>query len=172
MPHATIEIPGSARRLDRILNLIRTCRYSFHDLSRVEISATPPAMPRFNMPFELGLAVAIAKLRPRKHEWFVFEAVKHRIDKSLSDLGGTDPYIHRGTPHGLLSALTSALSRSRHRPTVIQPANVLEDLKKTATIVKKGLQTDSLFEARAFHKLIIAARVSAGNHIPSLRMSR
>ncbi len=172
IPHATIEIPGSARRLDRILTLISRYRYSFHDLSRVELDAPPLPTPRFNMPFELGLAVATAKMGLRKHEWFVFEAVKHRISRSLSDLGGTDPYIHQGTPHGLLSALTNALSRSRHRPTVIQLAKVLENLKKTATIVKKDLQTDSLFDARPFHELVIAARVSAGNHIASLRRAR
>ena len=37
-PRATLEIPGSSRRLDRILELISACRYSFHDLSRVQLS--------------------------------------------------------------------------------------------------------------------------------------
>ena len=61
IPHATLEISGSQRRLDRIVHLLRRCRYSFHDLSRVELDPTPPATPRFNMPFELGLVVALAK---------------------------------------------------------------------------------------------------------------
>ena len=172
IPHATIEIPGSTRRLDRILSLIRSCRYSFHDLSRVELSQTPPPTPRFNMPFELGLAVAIAKMGRRKHEWFVFESARHRLNKSLSDLAGTDPYIHEGTSRGVLGALVNALSRSRHRPTVRDLEMVFKGLKKTATVIKKDLQTDSLFDARPFHELVIAARVSAGNHIPSLRKSR
>jgi len=30
-PSATLEIPGGARRLDRILILSKGCRYSFHD---------------------------------------------------------------------------------------------------------------------------------------------
>ena len=34
-PRATIEIPGGQNRLDKILDLIRSCRYSIHDLSRV-----------------------------------------------------------------------------------------------------------------------------------------
>ena len=33
-PRATPQIPGGERRLDRILDLIRDCRYSIHDLSR------------------------------------------------------------------------------------------------------------------------------------------
>jgi hypothetical protein len=53
-PRTTIEIPGSVRRLDRILELIASCRYSFHDLSRVELGRSRPRAPRFNMPFELG----------------------------------------------------------------------------------------------------------------------
>src|SRR5712691_1123699 len=90
IPRATLEIPGSRRRLDRIIQLIRQCRYSFHDLSRVEIDPTPPATPRFNMPFELGLAVALEKTRQVRHEWLVFETRSHRVWKSLSDLAGTD----------------------------------------------------------------------------------
>ena len=65
VPRATIEIPGSQRRLDRIIDLIDECRYSFHDLSRVTLDRNPPPTPRFNMPFELGLAVARSVTRPR-----------------------------------------------------------------------------------------------------------
>jgi hypothetical protein len=56
VPRATLEIPGGKRRLDRIFTLIRGCRYSFHDMSRVELDSKRPPTPRFNMPFELGLA--------------------------------------------------------------------------------------------------------------------
>jgi hypothetical protein len=34
--------------------------------------------------------------------WFLFEAVKRRVSKSLSDLDGTDPYIHDEKPKGLI----------------------------------------------------------------------
>src|SRR5450631_1393727 len=60
-PRATLEIPGSVRRLDRIFKLISSCPYSIHDLSRVQLDRRLPATPRFNMPFELGLAVAHEK---------------------------------------------------------------------------------------------------------------
>jgi hypothetical protein len=58
LPRSALEIPGPTRRLDRILELISACRYSFHDLSRVQLSR---GAPRFNMPFEAGLAVASAR---------------------------------------------------------------------------------------------------------------
>jgi len=57
-PQTVLQIPGSHRRLDRLTKLISTCQYSFHDLSRVELDHRRPRIPRFNMPFELGLAVA------------------------------------------------------------------------------------------------------------------
>src|ERR1019366_7591807 len=46
-PRATIEIPGSQRRLNRIIKLIDECSYSFHDLSRVTLDRTTPQTPRF-----------------------------------------------------------------------------------------------------------------------------
>ena len=84
-PRATLQIPGCERRLDRILDLIGSCRYSFHDLSRVELSQKRPATPRFNMPFELGLAVAWERFKEPSHTWCVFESRGRRIGKSLSD---------------------------------------------------------------------------------------
>jgi DNA-binding protein HU-beta len=52
-PRATLEIATGERRLDRIFDLMTSCHYSFHDLSRVQIDHVAPRTPRFNMPFEL-----------------------------------------------------------------------------------------------------------------------
>ena len=111
-PRTTLEIPGSERRLDRIFKLIRECSYSIHDLSRVQLDRKPPATPRFNMPFELGLAVANEKLGG-EHVWFVFEKMDGRLEKSLSDLKGTDIYIHRGKPGGVFAKLGNAFLRPK-----------------------------------------------------------
>jgi hypothetical protein len=43
------------------------------------------------MPFELGLAAGYHTRRAnREHTWFVFETRPWRVQKSLSDLNGTD----------------------------------------------------------------------------------
>jgi hypothetical protein len=102
VPRVTLGLPTGDRRLNRILSLIASCRYSIHDLSRVELDRTAPRTPRFNMPFELGLAVAWAELNPTKHTWFVCETRQHRALKSLSDLNGTDPLIHNGVVDGIM----------------------------------------------------------------------
>jgi hypothetical protein len=114
VPRATLGITGN-RRLDRIASLIESCAFSVHDLSRVQLNRNTPSTPRFNMPFELGLAVAWAQGHPQ-HKWFVFESVKRRLSKSLSDLDGTDPYIHGGTVRGVLREVCNAfVSPGKHR---------------------------------------------------------
>jgi hypothetical protein len=90
IPRATLEIPGSARRLDRILALMESCQYSIHDMSRVQLDRRPSPTPRFNTPFELGLAVGYHTRRAnRENTWFAFETRPWRLQKSLSDLNGT-----------------------------------------------------------------------------------
>ncbi|MGB8258856.1 MAG: hypothetical protein WCE75_00830 [Terracidiphilus sp.] len=111
VPHIASEIPGGARRLDRILALIQRCRYSIHDLSRVEVSVVSDSVPRFNMPLELGMTITWSELYPDLHTWFVWESEPYRIQRSASDLNGTDPCIHHGTVEGVLSELRSAFWR-------------------------------------------------------------
>jgi hypothetical protein len=72
------------------------------------------------MPFELRLTVAWDCLPPDRQVWFVLESVNRRAMKSLSDLAGTDVYIHNGTPGGVFREIGNALVRTKHRPTVQQ----------------------------------------------------
>ena len=167
-PRATIEIPGGKRRLERIIELIRECRYSFHDLSRVQLDRNVPPTPRFNMPFELGLAVDWSLRTGSGHEWFVFESRPHRLSKSLSDLNGTDPYIHEGTVHGVLRGLMNALTRVTHRPELSDMDAIYRDLRKAAREIRSE-RGGSLFEARAFEDLAVLARELAADQISSLR---
>jgi hypothetical protein len=153
-PRATIELPGGQRRLDRILELVQGCRYSFHDLSRVQLDRRPPATPRFNMPFELGLTVAL-HVQQRDHDWFVFESRPARLSKSLSDLNGTDPYIHGGTAQGVFRELTNALVSSHHQPTVAEMDRIYRKLLIAAPRIMKDAGTDSLLGARVFRDLAL-----------------
>jgi hypothetical protein len=47
-------------RLSKIEQLIEKCRYGIHDLSRTELNMN--SLPRFNMPFELGIFLALRNL--------------------------------------------------------------------------------------------------------------
>lgn len=156
-PRATVEIPGSQRRLERILHLISECSYSFHDLSRVTLDRNPPAAPRFNMPFELGLAVATSLAPPTSHQWYLFESKPYRLTKSPSDLNGTDPYIHDNRPEGVLRELTNALVRERNSPSLEDLKVLYAKVRKEASKLKRDSDGASLFEARPFHDLVVLA---------------
>jgi hypothetical protein len=121
------------------------------------------------MPFELGLAAARANNLHGGHRWYVFEAKRFRILKSLSDINGTEAYIHGGGPIGVLRELTNALSRSRHRPTVRELKAVYRDVKQAAVLLKQELAAKTLFDTRPFQDLVLAASISAKRRIASLR---
>jgi hypothetical protein len=155
LPRATLGIAGH-RRLDRIASLIESCPYSIHDLSRVQLDRNPPCTtPRFNMPFELGLAVSWARSHPR-HKWFVFESKNRRLAKSMSDLDGTDPYIHDGTVRGVMREVCNAFVRP-NQPTVPQMLKMYRDLRRSVPEILRNAGTVSLFTARAFSDLCLAA---------------
>lgn len=156
-PKATLGIPGGATRLDRIFELIRTCRYSIHDLSRVQLDRTPPCTPRFNMPFELGLAIGWAKLNPQRHTWFVYETKNHRVQKSISDLNGTDCNIHLGTPEGVMRELCNSFIRQKHKPSVRKMMRTYGSLNRSVPELKKHSGAQTIFEARMFRDLLVLA---------------
>jgi hypothetical protein len=162
VPRATLEIPGGARRLDRILQLIQSCTYAIHDLSRVELDAHKPRTPRFNMPFELGLSVAHEKSsKKRKHEWFVCESMIFRLAKSLSDLNGTDPNIHGGTVGGVFTELRNMFVRSDRQPSVQQMWVIYREMSKSLPIILRRAGSSSLYSARIFKDLCVLASASS-----------
>lgn len=86
---------GSTQRLDNILQLIGYCRYGIHDLSRVQLDMQN--LPRFNMPFELGLDWGCSRFgdaTQKRKRMLLLESEQHRHKKTTSDLGGVDARIH------------------------------------------------------------------------------
>jgi len=164
-PRATAEVTTSNRRLEKIIGLITECRYSFHDLSRVELDHVSPRTPRFNMPFELGLVVSHGEHVNRRHEWFVFESKPHRLKKSLSDLDGTDPYLHDGKARGVLRALSSAMFRKKKAPTLAELEQIYRDLRKAARAIREQMEGGSLFDAKPFGDLVSTATELAKERI-------
>lgn len=162
-PRAALEIATSSRRLDRILELIRQCEYSIHDLSRVQLDRSRPRTPRFNMPFELGLTVAMEKTVAREHAWIVCESRRFRLKKSLTDLDGTDPYIHDGTVRGLFRELGNAFVRSRNQPTVDEMTQVYRILRANSEGILHRAGADHPFSARVFRDLSVLATAAAGD---------
>ena len=165
VPRATLEIRGGARRLDRIFELIKNCQYSLHHLSRVELDTRRPPTPRFNMPFELGLSVAWERISKKKHAWFVCEAKNRRLAKSLSDLDGTDPYVHHGNVTGVYRELCNAFVRTHRQPTIQQMRRIYEDIVRNLPVILKEAGSNSIYNARVFKDICVIASASADRNV-------
>jgi hypothetical protein len=160
-PRATLEIPFGQRRLDRILKLIRESRYYIHDLSRVQLDRRAPRTPRFNMPFELGLTVALANARNSNHSWIVCETVPHRIKKSLSDLDGTDAYVRGGTIKGVFRELGNAFVGSARQPSATEMSQIYRLLRARFQSILKRAGAKDAYNARVFKELCVTASIAA-----------
>jgi hypothetical protein len=121
------------------------------------------------MPFELGLAVGWEKYADEPHRWYAFESKPYRALKSLSDLNGTEFYIHDNRPIGVFRCLTNALARTQHRPTVRELQGIYYETWERARSIKHELATNSLFDSRPFSELVVTATSAARSRILSLR---
>ncbi|GAB2889579.1 hypothetical protein GCM10027046_17560 [Uliginosibacterium flavum] len=86
-------------RLEKIVRLIKESHYSIHDLSAVELDKVNN-LPRFNMPFELGLVIGCKKVAGDKYAnrpILVMEHNAYTSQKCLSDIAGQDLQAHQGS---------------------------------------------------------------------------
>jgi hypothetical protein len=104
-----------ATRIDRIYRLIEDCRFGVHDISRIEHD-TVNNLPRFNMPFELGLFLGARRFGARPHRdkhCLVLEAERYRYQKYLSDIAGQDIRQHDSEPAKAVGAVRDWLAAAR-----------------------------------------------------------
>jgi hypothetical protein len=111
-PRLASEQADSGRvRIDKIRELIRSCRYSVHDISRIE-ARHPGDEPRFNMPFELGLDLGCRYYgapRLRDKQCLILEKERYRYQRVLSDISGNDIRAHGDDPKVLMSEIRNWL---------------------------------------------------------------
>ena len=91
-------------RVEKIRKLIQRSQWSIHDLSRME-PLSQDALPRFNMPFELGLdfgAKFFGSAGLRRKRFLILEKGRYRYQRVLSDISGNDIAAHRNEPEKLV----------------------------------------------------------------------
>lgn len=101
---ASEEADSGQVRVEKIRDLISSCRYSIHDISRME-ALHPGDDPRFNMPFELGLDLGCryyGASRLRTKRCLILEKERYRYQRVLSDISGHDIRAHAGNPEVLM----------------------------------------------------------------------
>ncbi len=108
---------GGQPRIQKIQRLIGQCRFGIHDISRTELD-TVNNLPRFNMPFELGLFLGARRWGPRQQRRkiaLILDREPNRYQKFLSDIAGQDIRAHENKPDEVIRAVRNWLSNnSRH----------------------------------------------------------
>lgn len=117
-PRSARELDDSGfARLDKILAIIEECRYGIHDISRTELDSASN-LPRFNMPFELGLFIAAKRFGGGDHgkkRTLVMDIEAYRYQKFLSDLNGMDIASHGGDPEIAVTKIRNWLANVSRR---------------------------------------------------------
>lgn len=105
-----LEVRGGAElRLEKIVRILKESRWSLHDISRVETPDHP--LPRFNMPFECGLALGLQRFgRNRDRDFLLLDAEDYQDKKTLSDMAGQDAAYHGNDPGQAIEAVRSFLA--------------------------------------------------------------
>jgi hypothetical protein len=104
-------------RLSKIERIIQECQYGINDLSAVELGATT-GLPRFNMPFELGLFLGCRRFGPNnqsKKRTLVMDSEEYRYRAFISDIAGQDIRAHRGDPEGAIREVRNWLQATSRR---------------------------------------------------------
>lgn len=103
-------------RLSKIENLVERCRYGIHDISRIETGGN--GLPRFNMPFELGIffgAKRFGNKVQKEKNALIFDSERYRYQQFISDLNGIDIKAHNNSPAIAIRKVTDWLSTSSKR---------------------------------------------------------
>jgi hypothetical protein len=141
---------GLDNRLAKIERLIGSCKYGVHDLSRTELNEH--LLPRFNMPFELGIFFGAKKFGDRQQKSkvaIILDIEPHRYTEFITDLRGVDINAHSNNVEIVIRKIREFLKTSSRRNTVPGHTIIIREysnlLVNLPSIVDNlGLDIDSL----------------------------
>jgi len=118
IPRCALEISDAAQnRLASIMRIISECKYGIHDISRTELDEEN-SLPRFNMPFELGVFLGCQRFGGKAHRakcCLILDRERHRYQKFISDIAGQDIYSHNNDPKGAVREVRKWLRTASQR---------------------------------------------------------
>lgn len=120
------ELDSGTVRLQKIRSILGACRYGVHDLSRIELTFTTN-LPRFNMPFELGLDVgarAFGNGRMKRKRFLILDSRPFRYQVFISDISGQDIQHHNDSPSRVIEVVRNWLRATSGRKTVPGPFRI------------------------------------------------
>lgn len=126
-PRCALEVSdGAQNRLDKIMTIISECKYGVHDISRTEPDPLHN-LPRFNMPFELGLYFGCKRFGTKKQRTkvcLVMDRERFRYQRFISDIAGTDITEHNDEREIASRRMRNWLRTTSRRSTVPGPQRI------------------------------------------------
>ena len=126
VPRCSLEFSDASEdRMSKIVRLIQECRFGIHDISRTE--PNEHGLPRFNMPFELGLFIGCRRYggkRQGSKSCLVLDRERYRYQAFLSDIAGNDVDAHQGEPKVAVKRVRDWLRTASARTTIPGSARI------------------------------------------------
>ena len=123
---------GGEVRFEKICRIISGCPCAVHDISKTEPDADS-GLPRFNMPFELGLFLGAKRFGGRPHRQkksLIFDRAPFRYQSFISDISGQDIHPHNGKVDQLIRELATWLRDQARDPKVPGGIAVADEYSK------------------------------------------
>lgn len=119
VPRCAKEQQDSAvTRIERIVRLIKSCKYGIHDISLTELDPKTK-LPRFNMPLELGLFIGAkryGRLPNTQKVCLVLDRKPYRYQIFISDIAGQDIRSHKDDIRTCIIVVRNwLLAHSKHK---------------------------------------------------------
>jgi hypothetical protein len=106
-------------RVEKIKRMIQDCKFGLHDISETGLGTN--GLPRFNMPYELGLFLGARHFgdeQQRAKATLIVDREPYRYQAFLSDISGQDIRTHGGSPEQLITHVRNWLSTATQRKTI------------------------------------------------------
>lgn len=121
VPRCALEIDDSSQvRIDKITRIISDCKFGIHDISRTELGSGNN-LPRFNMPFELGLFLGSKKFgtpQDRRKVCLILDKEPYRYQVYISDIAGQEIKAHHNESEKIIKTVRNWLRNSSGRRTI------------------------------------------------------
>lgn len=126
-------------RITKIQDIIASCKYGIHDLSRTQLDRTH-RLPRFNMPLELGIDLGCKRFgigHQQEKVILILDIERFRYQRFISDIAGQDIYAHGGTQRGTITQVRDWLRPELDPKKVIIPSG--EDILRRFRAFQRDL---------------------------------
>jgi len=149
-------------RISKIVEAIKQCPYSIHDLSII-----PEGLPRYNMPFELGIACAFNQIgypQEHPHAFCVYVGSNKDAEKTLTDLKFMDPqedsgFLNDGSSRdkqceAAICAIIDELCTDDNNPNAEKVFHVFDHAVDTLRGLKAARHARTLFKPSIYNDFI------------------